>query len=51
MVGFGWLLYRVNGVYERLHGDEGGRRRAARPWLKSLSDERAGFGGHGRRAG
>ena len=42
MVGFGWLLYRVNGVYERLHGDEGsGGGRS--PWLRSLSDERAGF--------
>ena len=42
MVGFGWLLYRVNGVYERLHGaDDGGAQRSA--WLRSLSDERAGF--------
>ena len=42
MVGFGWLLYRVNGVYERLHGDEGaGGPRS--PWLRGLSDERAGF--------
>jgi hypothetical protein len=40
MVGFGWALYRINGLYERLHG--GGRRaRAPRAaWLVSSSDER-----------
>ena len=41
MVGFGWLLYRINGVYEGLGGEE---RRAAggrSPWLTSLSAERA----------
>jgi hypothetical protein len=40
MTGFGWLLYRLNGMYERLQGD-GGRAASARsPWLRSLSDER-----------
>jgi hypothetical protein len=40
MVGFGWVLYRLNGLYERLHpGDRQptGRRSA---WLVSSSDER-----------
>ena len=41
MVGFGWLLYRVAAVYERLRGRErsGGSPRSA--WLVSSSDERA----------
>ena len=40
MVGFGWLLYRLNGVYESmLGGDRPGGGRS--PWLVSLSDERA----------
>jgi hypothetical protein len=41
MAGFGWLLYRLNGLYESLHGDEpqDGAPRAA--WLVSSSDERA----------
>jgi hypothetical protein len=42
MVGFGWVLYRVNAVYERLRG---GGRPATSPrsaWLVSSSDERAG---------
>jgi hypothetical protein len=41
MVGFGWLLYRVGAVYERLRargGPSGGPRSA---WLVSSSDERA----------
>jgi hypothetical protein len=40
MVGFGWLLYRLNGLYEGLHHDD---RRGAAPraaWLVSSSDER-----------
>ena len=41
MVGFGWLLYRLNGVYERVQGDEGGSAEHS-PWLVSLSGERAG---------
>jgi hypothetical protein len=42
MVGFGWVLYRANGVYERLRGGEGaGGQRS--PWLRSLSDERSAF--------
>jgi hypothetical protein len=39
MVGFGWLLYRLNAVYEGLRG---GGRRAPAPrdaWLVSHSDE------------
>ena len=40
MVGFGWVLYRLNALYERLHD---GDRQAAAPraaWLVSSSDER-----------
>jgi hypothetical protein len=40
MVGFGWLLYRLNGVYERVQGGEGGPPEHS-PWLVSLSGERA----------
>jgi hypothetical protein len=41
MVGFGWLLYRVAAVYERLRGRAaaGGSPRSA--WLVSSTDERA----------
>jgi hypothetical protein len=40
MVAFGWVLYRVNGVYEgsRAPDAEGERQHSA--WLVSLSDER-----------
>jgi hypothetical protein len=40
MTAFAWLLYRVNGRYERSRGvdDTAGRRRSA--WLVSSSDER-----------
>jgi hypothetical protein len=40
MVSFGFLLYRLNAVYEGLHG--GGRRSSGRraAWLVSSSDER-----------
>ncbi len=42
MVAFGWLLYRVNAVYERLHGgDDQPTPRAA--WLVSSTDERRGL--------
>jgi hypothetical protein len=41
MTGFGWLLYRLNGVYENLRGGEGGGGGHS-PWLRSLGDERAG---------
>lgn len=42
MVGFGWLLYRVNERYERLRG--GGRRPPGPPaWRGSLGEERASF--------
>jgi hypothetical protein len=40
MVGFGWLLYRLNDIYEGLRG---GERRAAMgraSWLVASSDER-----------
>ena len=41
MTAFAWLLYRVNGLYERSRGTDGagGRRRSA--WLVSSSDERS----------
>ncbi len=40
MVVFGWLLYRLNGVYERVAGTDpaGGPPRSA--WLVASSDER-----------
>ena len=41
MVGFGWLLYRLNDIYENLRG---GDRRAAvgrASWLIASSDERS----------
>jgi hypothetical protein len=38
MTASAWLLYRVNDLYERSRGTEGGRRRSA--WLVSSSDER-----------
>jgi hypothetical protein len=42
MTGFGWLLYRLNGVYERARGDDlGGPQR--NPLLVSVSAERAGW--------
>ena len=41
MVGFGWLLYRVNGIYESLLGDDRAGGGGRSPWLVSLSDERA----------
>jgi hypothetical protein len=43
MVGFGWLLYRLNNLYE---GMRGGPRRAVMnrsAWLVSSSEERAKF--------
>ena len=39
MVGFGWLLYRLNAVYERLQGGAEGAAQHS-PWLVSLSAER-----------
>jgi hypothetical protein len=42
MTGFGWLLYRLNGVYEGLRGGES-EAAGHSPWLRSLGDERAGF--------
>ena len=39
MVAFAWLLYRVNGLYEQMHGGPAGPpSRSA--WLVSSSDER-----------
>jgi hypothetical protein len=40
MVGFGWLLYRLNGFYERLRGGPGQSASPRAAWLVSLSDER-----------
>jgi hypothetical protein len=42
MVGFGWVLYRVNALYLRARGPEAGDARSRSAWLVSLSDERAG---------
>ena len=42
MVGFGWLLYRVNGTYESLQGDGRPAAQGRSAWLVSLSAERAG---------
>jgi hypothetical protein len=41
MVGSGWLLYRVNAVYESLLGDDQPESGGRSAWLVSLSDERA----------
>ena len=41
MIGFGWLLYRINAVYESLLGDDRPGAGGRSPWLVSLSDERA----------
>jgi hypothetical protein len=43
MVGFGWLLYRLNGIYESLLGSERRSAGGRSPWLTSLSAERAAF--------
>ena len=41
MVGFGWLLYRLNALYMRWRGPYGGDGPSRSAWLVSLSDERA----------
>jgi hypothetical protein len=41
MVAFGWLLYRLNDVYERLRGGRSGPAGSRSAWLVSFSDERA----------
>jgi hypothetical protein len=41
MVGFGWLLYRVNGVYESLRPGPPRAPGPRAPWLIASSDERA----------
>ncbi|HEY7455493.1 MAG TPA: hypothetical protein VH683_13060 [Thermoleophilaceae bacterium] len=46
MVGFGWVLYRVNALYMRRLGPEPGYGRQPSAWRVSLSDER----GRSRRA-
>ena len=46
MVGFGWVLYRVNSLYLRWRGPDEGDARSRSAWLVSLSDE----GGRSRRA-
>jgi hypothetical protein len=40
MVGFGWVLYRVNAMYERSLGPDAGHERRHSAWNVSLSDER-----------
>ena len=40
MVLFGWLLYRMNAVYERLHRQPGGGQAPRAAWLVASSDER-----------
>ena len=42
MVAFGWLLYRLNALYEGMHGAAPTARRARSAWLVSSSDERGG---------
>lgn len=42
MVGFGWVLYRLNALYMRWRGPYEGEERGHSAWLVSLSDERAG---------
>jgi hypothetical protein len=41
MVGFGWALYRLSAVYERLRGGERVGRSPRSAWLVSSTDERA----------
>ena len=41
MVACGWLLYRLNAVYEGLRGEERAPGSQRSGWLVSLSDERA----------
>jgi hypothetical protein len=40
MVGFGWLLYRLNDLYERLRGGEQRSAIGRASWLVASSDER-----------
>jgi hypothetical protein len=46
MIGFGWVLYRINSLYLRWRGPAEGDGRSHSAWLVSLSDER----GRSRRA-
>ena len=43
MVGFGWALYRLNGLYERLHRGDRPPVTPRAAWLASSSDERLGL--------
>ena len=40
MVGFGWLLYRINGLYEELRGAAPQADLVHTTWLRSVSDAR-----------
>ena len=40
MVGFGWVLYRVNDLYLRSRGPDAADERNHSAWLVSVSDER-----------
>jgi hypothetical protein len=40
MIAFGWLLYRLGDVYERLRGRRRGASSSRSAWLVSSSDER-----------
>lgn len=46
MIGFGWVLYRINSLYLSWRGPAEGEGRSHSAWLVSLSDER----GRSRRA-
>jgi hypothetical protein len=49
MVGFGWLLYRLNGLYEELRGAAPQVDLVHTTWLRSVSDDRRRRGGGPRR--
>jgi hypothetical protein len=40
MIGFGWVLYRVNDAYERSRGGEHAPQHQRSAWLVASSDER-----------
>ena len=43
MAGMGWLLYRLNGLYESFHPEERRAPGGQSPWLVSATDERSRF--------
>ena len=43
MVAFGWMLYRLNGMYEGVHGGDRPVRAPRSAWLVASSDERRKF--------